>query len=226
MPSGLTALFGRSGGGKSTIFDVIAGAVWPRVGRIVVRGTTFLDTARGISLPIEQRKIGYIFQDSRLFPHHSVQSNVLYGFKRARGERFVAPDQAIELLGLEALLTRRPHHLSGGERQRVAIARAILAQPSLLLMDEPLSSLDPPRKAELLPYIERLRDELGVPIIYIQPRVQRSHAARRHARGRRPWQHRAQRAIARTRRRPATQSVDRPLRGGCRHHLRSGIARP
>ena len=164
---GLTALFGRSGGGKSTIFNVIAGALRPHVGRIAVRGTTFLDTARGISLPIEQRKIGYIFQDSRLFPHLSVHANVLYGFKRARAEPFVVPEQAIELLGLETLLARRPHHLSGGERQRVAIARAILAQPSLLLMDEPLSSLDPPRKAELLPYIERLRDELAVPIIYI-----------------------------------------------------------
>ena len=164
---GVSALFGRSGAGKSTIVDVIAGALRPRVGRVVVRGTTFLDTSRGLSLPIERRRIGYIFQDSRLFPHLSVQSNVLYGFKRARGDCFIAPDQAIELLGLEPLLSRRPHHLSGGERQRVAIARAILSQPSLLLMDEPLSSLDPPRKAELLPYIERLRDELGVPIIYI-----------------------------------------------------------
>ena len=164
---GVTALFGRSGAGKSTIVDVVAGGRDVSKGRVIVNGETFLDSASRIKLPIERRRIGFVFQDSRLFPHMRVQSNLLYGYKRATVTPFIDPEQAIELLGLEDLLQRRPHRLSGGERQRVAIGRALLAQPSILLMDEPLSSLDPPRKAELLPYIERLRDELKIPIIYI-----------------------------------------------------------
>lgn len=164
---GVAALFGRSGSGKSTIVEAIAGGLRPDAGRIVINGVAYLDTDAGISLPIEQRRVGYVFQNSRLFPHLSVRSNLLFGFKRAKGQRFVEADHAIALLGLEDLLERRPHRLSGGERQRVAIGRAILSQPSLLLMDEPLSSLDPPRKAELLPYIERLRDDLKLPILYI-----------------------------------------------------------
>lgn len=164
---GVTALFGRSGAGKSTIVEAIAGGRRTASGRIAVNDRVFLDTATGIILPIEERRIGYVFQDSRLFPHLSVKANLLYGYKRARSDHFVEPDQAITLLGLDELLDRRPHRLSGGERQRVAIGRAILSQPSVLLMDEPLSSLDPPRKAELLPYIERLRDDLRIPIIYI-----------------------------------------------------------
>ena len=164
---GVTALFGRSGAGKSTIVEVIAGGREVSHGRVVVNDEVFLDTAHRTKLPIEKRRIGFVFQDSRLFPHMRVQANLLYGYKRAAVDPFIAPEQAIELLGLANLLDRRPHRLSGGERQRVAIGRALLAQPSILLMDEPLSSLDPPRKAELLPYIERLRDELKIPIIYI-----------------------------------------------------------
>lgn len=164
---GVTALFGRSGAGKSTIVETIAGATGDARGRVAVNGRVFLDSAQGIALPVEERRIGFVFQDSRLFPHLSVESNLLYGYRRARVEPFIAPEAAITLLGLEDLLQRRPHRLSGGERQRVAIGRAILSQPSILLMDEPLSSLDPPRKAELLPYIERLRDEIALPIIYI-----------------------------------------------------------
>jgi len=164
---GVTALFGRSGAGKSTIVEAIAGAKSQVVGRIVVNGEVFQDTASGIALPIEKRRIGFVFQDSRLFPHLNVEANLLYGFERARAPVSIQPKEAIDLLGLGDLLQRRPHRLSGGERQRVAIGRAVLSQPALLLMDEPLSSLDPPRKAELLPYIERLRDMLELPIIYI-----------------------------------------------------------
>ncbi len=164
---GVTALFGRSGAGKSTIVETIAGAKPTAVGRIAINGQVFQDSARGVFLPIERRRVGFVFQDARLFPHLSVETNLLYGFRRAKRERFIWPHEAIELLGLGDLLKRRPHRLSGGERQRVAIGRAILSQPALLLMDEPLSSLDPPRKAELLPYIERLRDGVAVPIIYI-----------------------------------------------------------
>ncbi len=164
---GVTALFGRSGAGKSTIVEVIGGATRDVRGRIAINERVFLDTELGIWLPVEERRIGFVFQNSRLFPHMTVKANLLFGYRRARVEPFIAPDQAIALLGLDGLVGRRPHDLSGGERQRVAIGRAILAQPALLLLDEPLSSLDPPRKAELLPYIERLRDELEIPMIYI-----------------------------------------------------------
>ncbi|MGI9426784.1 MAG: molybdenum ABC transporter ATP-binding protein [Hyphomicrobiaceae bacterium] len=164
---GVTALFGRSGAGKSVIMETLAGGHQPATGHVRVNDDTFIDTDKGHLLPVHQRRIGYVFQDSRLFPHLSVKSNLLYGFKRAKGRRFVEIDHAVALLGLEDLMQRRPHRLSGGERQRVAIGRAILSQPAILLMDEPLSSLDPPRKAELLPYIERLRDDLRIPIVYI-----------------------------------------------------------
>jgi molybdate transport system ATP-binding protein len=164
---GLTALFGRSGAGKTSIVQAIAGGVRPDVGRIVVDGRVFFDSNAGIDLPVHQRRIGYVFQDSRLFPHLSVRSNLLFGFKRAGAARKFQLDPVVDLLGIGHLLDRRPHHLSGGERQRVGIGRALLAQPSLLLMDEPLSSLDPPRKSELLAYIEGVRDELRIPILYI-----------------------------------------------------------
>jgi molybdate transport system ATP-binding protein len=165
---GVAALFGRSGSGKTTVINVIAGLVEPDQGRIVVDGVVFLDTAAGIRLRPEQRRIGYVFQDARLFPHMSAAGNLGYGFRRApSGEQNVGFDQVVALLGIEHLLDRRPHTLSGGERQRVAVGRALLAQPRLLLMDEPLASLDAERKAEVLPYLERLRDELRVPIIYV-----------------------------------------------------------
>lgn len=164
---GITAIFGRSGAGKTSIIRAIAGGLRPDEGRIVVDDRVFFDSAAGIDMPIHARRAGYVFQESRLFPHLSVRSNLIYGLKRAGSERRFEFDAAVELLGIGHLLARRPHNLSGGERQRVAIGRALLAQPLLLLMDEPLSSLDPPRKSELLPYIEGLRDEFGLPILYI-----------------------------------------------------------
>lgn len=164
---GITALFGRSGSGKTSIIRAIAGAVQPDNGRIAVRDRVFFDSSAGIDMALHQRRIGYIFQDSRLFPHLSVRGNLTYGYKRARVARKFDLDAIVALLGLSPLIDRRTHHLSGGERQRVAIGRALLAQPELLLMDEPLSSLDPQRKSELLPYIESLRDELELPILYI-----------------------------------------------------------
>lgn len=164
---GITGIFGRSGAGKTSILQAMAGGLKPDQGRIAVDGVVFYDSAKGIDLPIHRRRVGYVFQESRLFPHLSVDGNLRYGWRRAGPQRPLAPDVVIGLLGLEPLLHRRCYGLSGGERQRVAIGRALLAQPSLLLMDEPLSSLDPPRKSELLPYIERLRDDLGLPILYI-----------------------------------------------------------
>jgi len=166
--SGVTALFGRSGAGKSTIINAVAGVVRPDRGRIVVEGENFFDSARGIDLSIERRQVGYVFQDARLFPHMSVERNLRYGESRVRGrERAIGFDAVVELLGIGHLLARRPHTLSGGERQRVAVGRALLAQPRLLLMDEPLAALDAARKAEILPYLERLRDEMGLPILYV-----------------------------------------------------------
>ncbi len=174
--AGLTALFGRSGSGKSTIIDLIAGLARPDQGRIVVDGEVMLDTSRGVDLPAYRRRIGYVFQEARLFPHLSVAQNLGFGrwFARRRAGQDVSSaefDQVIALLGIGALLDRRPSGLSGGERQRVAIGRALLSRPRLLLMDEPLSALDEARKREILPYIERLRDEAGLPIVYVSHSV-------------------------------------------------------
>lgn len=170
--AGVTALFGRSGAGKTTIIQAVAGVVRPGGGRIAVDGETFFDAARGIDVPIEARRVGYVFQEARLFPHLSVEKNLRYGERRSRAaERPIGFDAVVELLGIGHLLTRRPHTLSGGERQRVAIGRALLAQPRLLLMDEPLASLDEARKAEILPYLERLRDRMRLPILYVSHSV-------------------------------------------------------
>jgi molybdate transport system ATP-binding protein len=170
---GLTALFGRSGAGKTSIIAAIAGLLRPDQGRIVVAGETLFDSARKIDLPAEQRRVGYVFQDARLFPHLSVRDNLLYGWKRAPpADRRIAYDRLVDLLGIEHLLARRPRALSGGEIQRVAIGRALLAQPRLLLMDEPLASLDAARKAEIFPYLERLRDRLGVLIVYVSHAIE------------------------------------------------------
>jgi len=164
--AGATALFGPSGAGKSSVVGVIAGLVPVGAARVVVDGTVLTDTERGIHVPTEQRRLGLVFQDARLFPHMTVRSNLNYGLKRAQGAgiRF---DDVVELLGVAALLDRRPHTLSGGETQRVAIGRALLAQPRLLLMDEPLASLDAERKAEILPYLVRLKQALALPIVYV-----------------------------------------------------------
>lgn len=164
----VVALFGPSGSGKSTVLHAIAGLLRPETGRVMVGGRLLTDTAAGLHVPPHRRRIGYVFQEGRLFPHLNVRQNLLYGRRfTPKGERFGSIDEITALLGLEPLLSRRPTTLSGGEKQRVAIGRAILASPRLLLMDEPLASLDTARKAETLPYIERLRDELGIPIVYV-----------------------------------------------------------
>lgn len=173
VPEGsVTALFGRSGSGKSTIIDCVAGLRRPDRGRIVVGGETLFDASRA-NVPPERRRLGYVFQDARLFPHLSVETNLRYGERRARTDRRIATfDDVVTLLGIGHLLGRRPGTLSGGERQRVAIGRALLSQPRALLMDEPLAALDRERKAEVLPYIERLRDRFGLPILYVSHAVE------------------------------------------------------
>ncbi len=166
--TGIVALFGRSGAGKTSIVNMLAGLLRPDHGRITVNGTTLFDSSQGIDLPPERRRLGYVFQEDRLFPHMTVRANLHYGLRRVPpGERTIQADQVVALLGLEGCLERRPHHLSGGEKQRVALGRALLANPRLLLMDEPLASLDQPRKDEVLPFIERLRDEMAIPIVYV-----------------------------------------------------------
>ena len=169
---GLTALFGRSGSGKTTLVDIVGGLIRPDRGKVAVDGQVLVDTERGLFVPKHHRRIGYVFQESRLFPHLSVRSNLLYG-RWFAGDGGAAADLAsvVDLLGIGALLARRPESLSGGEKQRVAIGRALLAHPRLVLMDEPLASLDEARRAEILPYIERLRDEAGVPILYVSHSV-------------------------------------------------------
>ena len=169
---GLTALFGRSGSGKTTVIDLIAGLARPDRGRIVVGGETLVDTERGLRLPVHRRRLGVVFQDARLMPHLNVRHNLTYGrFFAGRRSGPIAFDAVTDMLGIGHLLERRPAGLSGGERQRVAIGRALLAGPRLLLMDEPLAALDEARKAEILPYIERLRDEAGLPIVYVSHSV-------------------------------------------------------
>ncbi|HLY45133.1 MAG TPA: molybdenum ABC transporter ATP-binding protein [Stellaceae bacterium] len=166
--AGLTALFGRSGAGKTTLINMVAGLIRPDHGRILVDGEALTDTERGVFVPPRRRRIGYVFQEGRLFPHLTVRQNLLYGrWFAAKRAPAGDVDQIVELLGIAALLGRRPANLSGGEKQRVAIGRALLARPRLLVMDEPLASLDEARKAEILPYIERLRDEARVPILYV-----------------------------------------------------------
>jgi molybdate transport system ATP-binding protein len=165
---GLTALFGCSGSGKTTLVNAIAGLLRPNRGRIVLDGEVVTDTASGVFLPARRRHVGYVFQEGRLFPHLTVRQNLLYGHWFApRHGRVSGVEHVVELLGIGGLLGRRPTNLSGGEKQRVAIGRALLAQPRLLVMDEPLASLDEERKTEILPYIERLRDETKVPIVYV-----------------------------------------------------------
>jgi molybdate transport system ATP-binding protein len=165
---GIVALFGRSGCGKSTTIDLIAGLLRPDAGHVRLEGTTLVDTAAGVSMSAEHRRIGYVFQDARLFPHRSVSGNLRYGLKRAKGvAQRISFDDVVSLLGLESLLTRRPHQLSGGERQRVALGRALLSQPQLLLLDEPLASLDTARREDVLPYLEALRDRLSIPMIFV-----------------------------------------------------------
>ena len=176
-PPGVTVLFGRSGSGKTTVVNAVAGLLRPRFGRITVGGATLLDTERGIDPPAHRRRLGCVFQDGRLFPHLTVRRNLLYG-RWFSGEtaRRGEVERVVEMLGIGPLLERRPGALSGGEKQRVAIGRALLARPRLILADEPLAALDEARKAEILPFFERLRDEAGTPILYV------SHSAAEVAR--------------------------------------------
>jgi molybdate transport system ATP-binding protein len=165
---GVTALFGPSGAGKSSIVQAIAGLLRPDAGRIVVDGETLFDSTAGRNVAARHRRIGYVFQDARLFPHLSVRSNLLFGARRRHRTHPTEPFEAIvALLGIGALLDRRPRDLSGGERQRVALGRALLSDPRLLLLDEPLAALDQNRRAEIMPYLERLRDEARIPMLYV-----------------------------------------------------------
>ena len=166
--AGVTALFGRSGSGKTTLINAIAGLLTPQSGRIVVGDRVLFDRDAGINVPVHKRGIGYVFQEPRLFPHLSVARNLRYGMRfRTSGAAALGFDHVVDLLGLSTLIDRAPAGLSGGEKQRVAIGRALLSSPDILLMDEPLAALDAPRKAEILPFLARLRDEVAVPIVYV-----------------------------------------------------------
>ncbi|SRR5712691_107759 len=165
---GATALFGASGSGKTSIVSMIAGLLAPDRGRILFGDAVLFDARAGVNVPAHRRDIGYVFQEGRLFPHMSVATNLDYGrWMRGRPAEPAATARVVDLLGIGHLLERRPGALSGGERQRVAIGRALLMQPRLLLLDEPLASLDAARKREILPYLVRLRDEGGIPMIYV-----------------------------------------------------------
>jgi molybdate transport system ATP-binding protein len=165
---GITALFGPSGAGKTSVINMVAGLLKPDQGQISVNGNTVFDSRRGIDVPPNRRRLGYVFQDGRLFPHLSVKSNLTYGMNptHKEGQR-VNFDKAVEVLDLGTLLRRRPAKLSGGEKQRVAIGRALLTNPSVLLMDEPLSSLDEARKAEIIPFVLRMQKEFLIPALYV-----------------------------------------------------------
>lgn len=177
----LVALFGPSGAGKTSILNMVAGLLRPDRGRIVVAGEVLFDSAAGIDVPAPQRRAGYVFQDDRLFPHLRVRDNLLYGWKLAApADRRMALDDACRFLDIGHLLHRWPRTLSGGEARRVAIGRALLGGPRFLLLDEPLTSLDQARCEEILRVIERLRDEVGLPVLYVshdRPEVERLTSA-------------------------------------------------
>ena len=176
-PPGITVLFGRSGSGKTTVVNAVAGLLRPDHGHIALNGRCLCDTTEGIWLPPNRRRIGYVFQEGRLFPHLTVRQNLLFGHWFApRTAQPADLNQIVDMLGIGHLLQRRPGRLSGGEKQRIAIGRALLSAPEIILADEPLAALDDARKAEILPYFERLRDETGIPVLYV------SHAASEVAR--------------------------------------------
>lgn len=165
---GVTALYGHSGSGKTTCLRCIAGLERAEDGFVQINDQVWQDSRNGLFVPPHKRALGYVFQEASLFPHLSVRANLEFGFKRiARHQRRVDQAHATELLGIAHLLDRHPQHLSGGERQRIGIARALLTSPQLLLMDEPLAALDSKRKSEILPYLERLQDELDIPVLYV-----------------------------------------------------------
>ena len=162
--SGITAVFGVSGAGKTSLINAISGLTKPQQGRIVLNGRVLNDVEQGVCLAPEKRRVGYVFQDARLFPHYKVRGNLRYGMAKSMFDQFY---KLVALLGIEPLLDRLPGSLSGGEKQRVAIGRALLTAPELLLLDEPLASLDIPRKRELLPYLQRLAREIHIPMLYV-----------------------------------------------------------
>ncbi|MFP2423304.1 molybdenum ABC transporter ATP-binding protein ModC [Pseudescherichia vulneris] len=162
--TGITAVFGVSGAGKTSLINAISGLTRPQQGRIVLNGRVLNDVEKKICLSPEKRRVGYVFQDARLFPHYKVRGNLRYGMAKSMAGQF---DKLVALLGIETLLDRLPGGLSGGEKQRVAIGRALLTAPELLLLDEPLASLDIPRKRELLPYLQRLAREINIPMLYV-----------------------------------------------------------
>ncbi|WJG28718.1 molybdenum ABC transporter ATP-binding protein ModC [Vibrio furnissii] len=165
LPSkGISAIFGRSGAGKTSLINVISGLIAPDSGEIAIQDRVLFSTKQRINLPIEHRRIGYVFQEARLFPHYTVRGNLNYGVRRKDAAYFAS---VVSLLALEPLLERYPNALSGGEKQRVAIGRALLSQPDLLLMDEPLASLDMPRKREVMPFLEQLAQQVEIPIVYV-----------------------------------------------------------
>jgi molybdate transport system ATP-binding protein len=173
LQAGLIGLFGPSGSGKTTLIHLIAGLLRPSRGRIEIDGETLFDSMRNVDVPARRRRVGLVYQDSLLFPHLSARQNLLFGhFFTPKTERRVPYDSVVETLGISALLDRRPGTLSGGERQRVALARALLASPRILLMDEPLASLDFDRKVEIMGLIERLRDEFRIPIVYVSHAIE------------------------------------------------------
>jgi molybdate transport system ATP-binding protein len=164
----VTALFGPSGAGKTSLVNMAAGLLTPDQGQISLDGAVLFDSRMKINLPPERRRLGYVFQDALLFPHLSVRSNLLYGQRLTpRQQRWVEMSQVVELLGLGRLLDRRPSRLSGGEKHRVAIGRALLTSPRLLLLDEPLASVDQERKSEVLPFIAAVTKEYGLPVLYV-----------------------------------------------------------
>lgn len=173
----IVALFGPSGAGKTTILDMVSGVLHPDRGHIRVGGVTLFDSGQGVDVPIEQRRVGYIFQDGRLFPHLSVERNLFYGWRLTPpAERRITPDSVLGFLGIDHLMDRMPNTLSGGEAQRVAIGRALLASPRFFLMDEPLSSLDDARKADMLCLIRDIAGRFRLPILYVSH--QREEVAR------------------------------------------------
>jgi molybdate transport system ATP-binding protein len=163
---GVTVLFGPSGAGKSSVLAALAGALRPEAGRIALGGQVLYDSAAGIDVPMERRRVGWVFQDARLFPHLTVEGNLRFGLKRAPPGP-IGFDEVVRILGVGHLLRRRPRDLSGGERQRVGLGRALLSQPRLLLMDEPLAALDHARRAEILPFLEQVKVRFGAPILYV-----------------------------------------------------------
>jgi molybdate transport system ATP-binding protein len=169
---GVTALFGPSGAGKTSVVNMIAGLLTPDRGAVAIDGAVLFDAAHGIDVPPHRRRIGYVFQEGRLFPHLSVRQNLDYGRRMSGRPREASEfDRIVALLDIGHLLGRRPRMLSGGERQRVAVGRALLMSPRLLLLDEPLASLDAAHKREILPYLVRLRDDAGIPMVYVSHTV-------------------------------------------------------